>query len=150
MFKQISLTQGQFAVVDARNYKWLSQYKWCADWNKDTQSFYAVRMSKKVNGKQYMISMTREILGLHKKDKQQVDHINHNTLNNCESNLRIVNREQNQWNRRNTKGYHWHKIAKKYQAQITANGTQIYLGYFDTPKETRNAYLKAKKLYHRI
>lgn len=88
--KRIPLTQGQFAIVDNKNYKWLLQYKWCAIWCEKTKSFYAVRGSNRVNGKQYTISMAREILGLKKGDNRQADHINHRTLDNREINLRIV------------------------------------------------------------
>jgi len=39
--KLITLTQGKFAIVDAEDYDWLSQYKWCAA--KDRYTFYAHR-----------------------------------------------------------------------------------------------------------
>ena len=80
--KKIPLTQDQFAIVDNKDFEWLNQYKWFARWEPHTQGFYAVRHSKTINGKRYMISMAREILGLKCGDKRQVDHINHNTLNN--------------------------------------------------------------------
>ena len=38
-FKLIPLTQGKFAIVDADDYEWLSQYKWCAARSRET--FYA-------------------------------------------------------------------------------------------------------------
>lgn len=58
--------------------------------------------------------------------------------------------KQNKWNSKNSKGYHWHKPNKKYVAQIRLNGELIHLGYFYTAEEARNAYLKAKKIYHKI
>ena len=147
--KRILLTQGQFAVVDAINYEWLSQHKWCAWWNKGTQSYYAVRGNSK-DGKKYMIYMHREILGLVKGDKRYSDHINHRTLDNRESNLRIVTHQQNHFNQKNPKGYTWHKHAKKYMSQICMNGKMINLGYFNNAKEAHVAYLEAKKKYHKI
>ena len=150
MTKRIKLTQNQFAIVDDKNYEWLSQWKWYAWWSKDTQSFYAVRHSKSVNGKRYLIYMHREILGLKRGDKKQADHIDHNTFDNRESNLRIVTRQQNHFNRKNSKGYYWNKTARKYMAQICVDGKNIYLGYFLTPKEAHNAYLEAKRKYHKI
>ena len=148
--KQIQLTQGQFTIVDFKNYKWLNQWKWYARWCEGTQSFYAMRNSKTENGKRYLIYMHREILELKKSDGKHSDHVNHNTLDNCELNLRIVTCGQNQFNQKNPKGYYWYGPTKKYHAKIRLNGKDIHLGYFPTAKEARNAYLEAKKKYHKI
>lgn len=148
--KRIKITQGQFAIVDNKNYEWLNQWKWNAHWYKHTQSYYAVRNSKYVDGKRYLIYMHREILDLKKGDKKQADHINHNTLDNRNLNLRIVTHQQNHWNQRNTKGYYWCKRWKKYVARIKLNGRDMYLGGFDAPEEARKAYLEAKERYHVI
>ena len=147
--KRIPLTQNQFAIVDDKNYEWLSQYKWLAVWCQSTQSFYAAR-NKKKNGKSRTIYMHRKILGLVRNDKKLSDHINHNTLDNRESNLRIVNSQQNHFNRKNVKGCNWSKAKKKYAAYIKINSKQIHLGYFLTYKEAHSAYLKAKEKYHKI
>jgi len=96
--KQITLTQGQYAIVDDWNYEWLNQWKWCAGWAKNTKSYYAMRRAKGEFDRYYIIRMHREILGLKKGDRRQADHINHNTLDNRESNLRIVNNQQNCFN----------------------------------------------------
>jgi len=148
--KRIKLTQGKFALVDDELYPELSRYKWHAQWNSCTKSFYAVRGMKIKDGKQYRISMAREILGLNHDDKRQADHKNHNTLENCRVNLRIVTRSQNQWNQRNRKGYYWHKATKKYLARIMLNGKPIFLGRFDVAEDAHSAYLRAKKQYHTI
>lgn len=148
--KRIKLTQNQYTLVDDWNYERLSNHKWCACWNPNNESFYAVRGHKDANNKWCLISMHREILGLSKGDKRQADHINHNTLDNREANLRIVTNSQNHYNRRKTKGYCWHKMAKKYYARIKINGQTINLGLFDTASKARAAYLKAKKKYHKI
>jgi len=151
--KRIQLTQGQFAIVDNKNYKWLSQWNWQTSWNRDTRSFYVTRGTRggeKERGNQCTIYMAREVLGLKSGDKRQADHINHNTFDNRESNLRIVTCQQNHFNRKKPKGYYWNKTVGKYHAQICVNGRTIYLGLFLTIKEARNAYLKAKKLYHKI
>jgi len=148
--KQIKLTQNQFAIVDNKNYKWLNQWKWFALWAEGNKSFYAVRMSNRKNGKQYKISMAREILGLTYGDKRESDHRNHNTLDNRESNLRIVTHQQNLFNYKKTKGYCWNETAKKYHAYIGINNKMIYLGLFNTAKQAHNAYLEAKELYHKI
>lgn len=148
MSKKIPLTQGQFTIVDDDMYEYLNQFKWYAQWSSHTKSFYVIRREKWEDSKWHTFSMAREILGLRHGDKRQADHINHNTLDNCLSNLRIVTNQQNGWNRRNPKGYYWHKARQKYQAQIALNGVHISLGYFHTTKEAHNAYLSAKEIYH--
>lgn len=149
--KRIGLTQGQYAIVDDEDYKWLIHWKWCAFWNKYTKSFYAVRTGKRKNGKRPTIYMSREILKLKYGDKRQCDHINHNTLDNQKLNLRIVTQQQNQWNKKKIiKGYFWEKRREKYRANIRLNNKCIHLGYFLTPKEAHEAYLRAKPHYHKL
>lgn len=148
MFKRIPLTQGQFAIVDDADYEWLSKFKWFAI--KTNQIFYAARKSKRINGKQYKISMAREILGLKRGDKRQADHIDHDTMNNHRLNLRAVTHQQNTFNKKNPKGYSWNKNIKRYVGAIGLNYKTIYLGCFRTADEAHNAYLRAKRRYHQI
>ena len=82
--------------------------------------------------------------------KQYIDHIDGNKLNNSFNNLRIVNQQQNQWNHTNAKGYVWNKYNKKWVAQIRLNRKDIYLGSYDSESEAHTAYLKAKLIYHKI
>ena len=150
MSKRIPLTQGQFAVVDNKDYEWLNKHKWFAHWDKRTKGFYAIRNGKTKNGKQYLISMSREILGLKYGDKRQADHRNHGTLDNRRLNLRVVSCQQNQFNQKNPKGYYWNKDRGKYLAQIVVNRKTINLGYFRIAEEAHSAYLEAKEVYHKI
>ena len=80
--------------------------------------------------------------------KIQIDHIDGNKLNNCLSNLRCVNHQQNQWNQTKAKGYYEH--GNKFRAQIKLNGKKINLGTYETKDEARTAYLNAKLIYHII
>ena len=143
--KEISLTQGQFALVDDADYDELSKYKWYA--NKESGSFYATRNFPLGNGKQYPIRMHRQILGLEKGDKRQGDHINHNTLDNRRNNIRICIGQQNMMNQmpnRNTtsrfKGVSWHKQDKKWQVRIGINKKVKYLGSFVMEEVAALAY----------
>lgn len=90
-------------------------------------------------------------LGLNFNDsKQIIDHIDGNKQNNDLKNLRIVNVQQNAFNRIKAKGYCFHKRDNKYQANIKKDGKSIHLGYYDTEEEARQAYLDAKQIYHKI
>ena len=71
-----------------------------------------------------------------------VDHINHNSLDNRKSNLRICTQQQNIMNTSkrctNTSGVvgvWWNKRYNKWQADIHIEGKKIYLGRFDTKEE---------------
>ena len=145
--KRIPLTQGQYALVDDQDFDELNQFKWCAHWNPNTRSFYAVRGIPLPNGKQTAERMHRRILGLKRGDKRQGDHINHDTRDNRRLNLRIVTNQENHHNQR-SKGYSWDDHSKKYRAGIMANGEYRHLGLYDTTQEARAAYLEAKRIYH--
>lgn len=82
--------------------------------------------------------------------KNQIDHIDGDRTNNKIENLRDVCHQQNQWNRKNAKGYNWNKKLQKHQAQIRINRKPIHLGVFDKEEDAQNAYLEAKKKYHII
>ena len=79
----------------------------------------------------------------------QIDHINRDRINNNIENLRVVTNQQNCFNR-NCKGYSWHKSMQKWQAYIMVNGKRKHLGTFLIEEEAHQAYLTAKKIYHKI
>ena len=81
---------------------------------------------------------------------KQIDHIDGNRTNNSLGNLRIVNHQQNHFNRTKTKGYYWNKQLNKWQAYIGLNGRNIYLGRFDNESDAHSAYLSAKLIHHQI
>jgi hypothetical protein len=82
-------------------------------------------------------------------DFNLLDHINRNPLDNRICNLRIVNHQENSFNKDN-KGYCFNKNKNKWQSQIMVNYKQIHLGLFNTEEEAKNAYLIAKQKYHII
>ena len=80
----------------------------------------------------------------------QIDHIcGVKPLDNRIENLRVLNNQQNNWNNLHfVKGYYFNKASNKYHAQIKIDGYQKHLGCYDTQEEAREAYLKAKPIYH--
>jgi hypothetical protein len=82
--------------------------------------------------------------------ENKIDHMNNNTKDNRIVNLRNVTSQENQFNRKNTKGYSWNKREKKWKAQIQVNRKDIHLGYFVKEEDARNAYLAAKEIHHKI
>lgn len=136
--RDIPLTQGKFAIVDAEDYDRLSQYKWYAAKNRET--YYAQRGS---NGT--IISMHREIMRAPK--GVICDHKNHNGLDNCKSNLRLCTSAQNQYNKTAKKGCSsrykgviLRRDYKRWRAQIGFNYERIHLGNFPDQIKAGSAY----------
>lgn len=78
-----------------------------------------------------------------------IDHKDRNKSNNRIDNLRSVSYQENHFNI-GAKGYSYDKERNKWQSGIMLNKKRIHLGRFDTEQEAREAYLKAKEIYHRI
>jgi len=143
--KLIPLTQGKFAIVDDENFDRLNANKWCAMRDKSTRSFYAVRNSPRVNGKSRLILMHREVVNA--EARFDVDHRNHNTIDNRLDNLRVCTTSQNAANSRvrkdnssGCKGVHWHKQSCKWHARLAVSGKRLHLGYFDSKEDAASAY----------
>ena len=143
MTKHIKLTQGKVALVDDVDFEWLDQYKWFCD--KTHSGYRAMRHNPTKNGKRKMVYMHREIMDA--SSGIQVDHINHSTLDNRRSNLRLCTNTENTRNGRkrtnNTSGFKgviWKKDHKKWAAQATLNGKHHHLGYFDDVIKAAHAY----------
>lgn len=153
-YREIPLTQGQVAIVDATDYEWLMRWKWTAhcDRTKNKSRFYAIRLTR-IGGKQFRVGMHREILGLGHGDKRQSDHINLNTLDNRRANLRIATSSENGCNRTrrsdNTSGFKGvYPCKNRWYAQISIRGHQIYLGSFKSPEDAYVAYCDAAARVH--
>ena len=155
-YRLIPLTQGQFAKVDASDYDWLVQWKWCAAWSPRTESFYAVRSSSMKEGKRILLKMHRLILELGEGDKRFGDHGNLDTLDNRRENLRVATHAQNEQNKtklsNNTSGFKGVSLDKtrgnRYGARIRNNGVSIHLGWRKTAEGAYALYCAASAELH--
>jgi hypothetical protein len=135
--RYISLGDGSFAIVDAADYEWLSQYTWRPAGGGYTRA--------RVHGKRVL--MHRLIMNPH--GGKVVDHLNGNRRDNRRSNLRECTHGENNRNTRKYrgtsrfKGVSWCPSRHKWQARIYHNGRTIKLGWFDDEIEAAQAYDRA-------
>jgi hypothetical protein len=150
---EIPLTQGQVALIDDEDFELVLAYKWNADLNKHTKSFYAVTNVTKPDGKRTKLLMHRLIMRAQK--GQQVDHIHHLTLDNRKQELRLCTRNENAHNtgRRidNASGYKgvsWHKSTQKWRAEIQVDGKRKHLGCFSDADRANEVCMAARAELH--
>lgn len=142
----IQTTQEQVAIIDIIDHAIVSQYKWCAHYDKHTGGYYAETRIRKSDGKQSLLKIHRLITDAQKGDV--VDHKNGITMDNRGSNLRITDHSGNMRNRgllSNNKsgvtGVCFREDINKWAAYYTKNKIQIRIGYYDTKEEAIAARL---------
>ena len=140
--RHIALTKGKFAIVDAADYDYLSQFRWHA---KETRGrFYAATV---INGKS--VAMHRLLMNPPK--GMIVDHIDGNGLDNRRANLRLCTPQQNRRNTRPTGKCPYLGVSpagRRWKAKIKHEGHSIFLGYFDDPIAAARARDAAARKYH--
>jgi hypothetical protein len=143
--KEIKFKNGKCALVDDEDYEYLSQFKWrCGKYSTRVNWI----LEGLVKGKPANIRMHREIMGC-TDPKLDVDHINHNTLDNRKSNLRVCTRSQNGANRRVMKNKACEYLGvRKRGEKWTAYVKHIYLGQFETKELAALAYNEAATRIH--
>ena len=146
----IPLTKGKSAIVDVESLDIVDGVNWHFLPYSGT-GYAGTRITE--NGKKKLIRMHRVIMSA--PEDKEVDHINGNGLDNRLSNLRLVNRAENQRNSKrrkdNTsgfKGVSHHGKSGRWQARIRVDGKQKSLGLFSTKEEAYKAYCEASKKYH--
>jgi len=109
----------------------------------------------KINGNKYLEHRLVWLYHYGYMPTKGIDHINGDKSDNRIANLREATDSQNSQNRgihKNNKtgfmGVTFHKPSGKWAAGIMKNGKKYHLGYYDTPEEARDAYLKAKSELH--
>jgi len=132
--KRVYLSNGLFVTVDAADYKKLSEYRWYA--SRHGRQVYAIcRKNGKERYMHRMIARPRK--------GYVVDHIDHNGLNNCRSNLRVCTRQQNHANRGPLGGTSRFvgvfRFRDKWQAGIVYRTKHYYIGVFNDEVEAAKA-----------
>jgi hypothetical protein len=101
---QYAVGPHRYAIVDDDMYAYLSQWKWKAKPNGSGNNVYAVR-NRLTDGKSVTVRMHRVVAGLDRDNPMDVDHWNHNSLDNRRGNLRPATRSVNLKNARRVRRY---------------------------------------------
>ena len=120
--------------IDKDDLEKIKNSKWCL--------MYGYAISNSNNKSIYLHTF---ILGKPTKG-YEIDHINHDKLDNRKQNLRFVTHSQNGMNRK-YKGYYWSKSDKRWHARIIINQKRINLGYFINEQDAINARKIAVEKY---
>jgi hypothetical protein len=145
--KIIKTNQNQKILIDDQDYELVSKYNWHVCKRPKRYTYYAFTHIFNDKGQRSTLQIGRLILGLKTGDKQQMDHINRNGLDNRRCNIRICSHQQNQLNRKSWgkskyKGVTWNKRNQKWAVQIVRNKIHKFLGYFYSEKQAALAYQK--------
>ena len=129
---------GEEFYVDTEDIEIVKQYTWCI-------------------AKGYVINNDGILLHrliMNAPSNKDIDHINHNKLDNRKCNLRIVFDYENMWNQKIAKnntsgatGVYLNKATNKWFAQIEVKGKKNYLGSFNTFEKAREARKIAEEKY---
>lgn len=144
-----------YALVDDDDYENISQYTWClnnygyvrrvAHLETRTEARLAGRKSRRSK----TVYMHREILQC--SSAHQIDHINHDKLDNRKSNLRVTTPAENSANtpgRKGTskyRGVSWSTKENKWLAFVQVNRKQYRVGGFADEKEAAEAAQNFRK-----
>jgi hypothetical protein len=142
MNKRIILA-GKEVLLDTADVERVMQYKW-----QFNPSNGAIERRHHVPGqKNCRTGRKRETWNLHRFimgfPPQEVDHINHDRLDNRKANLRLASRSQNQANTRTRakSGFRGVTMVKnRFIAQAGKDGRHFYLGSFKTVEDAAKAY----------
>lgn len=152
--RKISLSNGQYALVDDEDYEKLSQYKWHVNKNGYIQrSIYlgGGRKNKKYKGEKlhHLILIPKHDEGLY------IDHINRNKLDNRKENLRYCTHAENCRNRQvradnktGVKGVNKMHNCNRWRVRIQVNGKRKHIGLFEKLEDAMEAYKNASMKYH--
>jgi hypothetical protein len=126
-------------IIDVDDLERVASFKgrWYPHWDKNSKSYYAKIHIYNQNGKRISIHLSRVVCG--QPINKDIDHKDHNTLNNCrKTNLRILSTAENQQNRKGPNcnnhsgflGVYWSKTREKWIARGFLNGKSYYLGIY--------------------
>jgi len=134
-------------LIDDEDFDLVNQYQWYIH----PRTGYARGRKKNPECKYNFISMHRLIMGIWDK-KIEIDHKNHNKLDNRKENLRTCNRSQNTSNRTGFGASKYLGVCQfrdRWKAGIGHDGKNEHIGIFENEIDAAKAYDEAAKKYHK-
>jgi hypothetical protein len=142
---EIPLSRGKVALIDAADLELVSRHRWFANCNSLSDRIWYAQATVWKHGSPTTIQMHRLLTNA--PPGVQVDHRNHNGLDNRHANLRFATPSQNGGNARlsrgNSSGYRgvfWETAAGKWRSQIRVDGKRRHLGVFTNKWDAAQAY----------
>ena len=141
---EVRLTRGKATMVDLAD---LPQVRESGLWYalRSGRGVWRVVRHVSVGSKSSAETLSRYLLGA--REGEQVDHRNHDSLDNRRDNLRLCTPGENLANRRKWdhcssryKGVHWDRRRGMWKVEIRYQDTKRHLGYFDSEEEAASAY----------
>lgn len=135
---------------------WRYNLRW-KKWTKnvsESKDYWRIVINKKCYKNHRLIA--NAFLGLDLKSMMVVDHKNHDIHNNSVANLRVVTKQQNNFNLQNVKGYTKIRYIKKDGTESIYWDIQIRINRKKISKKVKTrelahyGYLELKKIYHII
>lgn len=130
--KFIPVSKDYYAIVDSCDYEEVNLTNWSLSNGYAVSSLYG--------------GMHRFIMGLNRHENMEVDHKNHNKLDNRKENLRICTRNENEYNKKphgkssQYKGVHRTGRAVLFTSKITKDGISYKVGTFANEVDAALAY----------
>jgi len=132
------------ALVDDRDAALVRTYTW----HRTERDGRVCAPLPRLMGKQRQTSLPRLLLGLQKGDEICVLHLDGDKLNCRRKNLKLASRSQvmQAYTRGvGLRGASWSRHNRKWRSQVTQNGKQNHIGYFDTAEEAAKASAEWRK-----
>ena len=128
--KEIKLNNGFVTQVDDEDFEWLNKFKWYA--SKLSNKYYARK------GRYETYELMHRLI-MKASDKQTIDHIDNDSLNNQKHNLRFCTNQENCFNQGKKeycssqyKGVCFYRRTGQWMAYIRIDGILKHLGYYNS------------------
>jgi hypothetical protein len=139
-------------IIDMSDFNLVNSHEgsWIAAWHVNVKDYYVKANVRKSNGRKTTITLQSFLVSAKNK---LIDHIDHDTMNNRRSNLRVSDASTNSMNRKaknsnNTSGYRnvcWN--GNKWIVQLQINKKNKVLGKFDDVDEA-GLFAKEMRIKH--
>lgn len=142
-------------LVDLPDFERLKElgWHWTASWNTNANGYYATHGEYQVGAGSVKTHLMHKFL-MGTTASEQVDHLNHNKLDNRRSNLRVASRSENGRNRiganRNSQSgiRNVTRSHRRWIVQLYVNGRVREVGHAATPEEAGALASELRQVYY--